>query len=51
MRKTSSHHASYALGYTRVTMAKTKGRNPVKGRLSQKLGLSSDCRLQLAYMK
>ena len=48
---TSNHHASYALGYTRVTMARTKGSNPVKMSISQKPGLSSDCRLQLAYMK
>jgi hypothetical protein len=48
---TSNHHAPYALGYTRATMAGTKGCNPARGSQSQKTGPSSDCRLQLAYMK
>ena len=48
---TSSHHAPYALGYTRVTMAKTKGSEAVKWSKSQKLSLSSDCTLQLECMK
>ena len=47
----SSHHAPYALGYKRATMAGTKSRKPARGSQSQKAGLSSDCRLQLAYMK
>ena len=48
---TSNHHALYALGYTRATMAGTKGSEPARGSESQKAGLSSDCRLQLACMK
>ena len=48
---TSNHHALYVLGYTRTTMACTKGSEAVKWSQSQKVGLSSDCRLQLAYMK
>jgi hypothetical protein len=48
---TSSQHAPYALGYTRATMAGTKSCHLAKGRESQKPGLSSDCRLQLACMK
>ena len=48
---TSNHHAPYVLGYTRATMAGTKGSDPVKVSKSQKSSPSSDCRLQLAYMK
>ena len=48
---TSSHHAPYVQGFTHATMAGTKGCDPVSGSESQKAGLSSDCRLQLAYMK
>src|SRR5512143_2123512 len=48
---TSNHHALYVLGYTRTTMACTKGREAVKRSQSHKAGLSSDCRLQLACMK
>ena len=48
---TSNHHALYDLGYTRATMACTKGSEAVRWSQSQKAGLSSDCRLQLAYMK
>jgi hypothetical protein len=48
---TSNHHAPYALGYTRATMAGTMGCEPARGSQSQKAGLSSDCRLQLACMK
>ena len=48
---TSNHHALYALGYTRATMASTEGSEPARGSQSQKAGLSSDCRLQLACMK
>ena len=50
-RMTSSQHAPYILGYTRNTMAKTIGSEPVRGSESRKLSLSSDCRLQLACMK
>lgn len=48
---TSNHHAPYVLGYTRATMAGTKGSEAVRWSQSQKTSLSSDCRLQLAYMK
>ena len=39
------------LGYTRATMANTKGCQPAKVSESQKVGLSSDCSLQLDCMK
>ena len=48
---TSNHHAPYDLGYTRATMVTTKGRNPARGSKSQKGHPSSDCSLQLDYMK
>ena len=48
---TSNHHAPYVLGFTHATMADTKGCNTARWSESQKVGLSSDCRLQLAYMK
>ena len=48
---TSSQHGPYVRGYTRATMAGTKGCDTVRWSESQKAGLSSDCRLQLAYMK
>jgi hypothetical protein len=48
---TSNHHAPYVLGYTRATMVGTKGSKPVMVSQSHKANLSSDCRLQLAYMK
>ena len=48
---TSSHHAPYALGYTRVTMAKTMSSKPARASKSLKLSLSSDCSLQLDCMK
>jgi hypothetical protein len=48
---TSNHHAPYDLGYTRATMVATKGSNPAKVSKSQKGHLSSDCSLQLDYMK
>lgn len=48
---TSSHHGLYAQGYTRATMVGTDGCKPVKGSQSQKADLSSDCSLQLDYMK
>ncbi len=48
---TSNHHAPYVLGYTRATMAGTKGCKAARWSKSQKAGLSSDCRLQLACMK
>ena len=48
---TSNHHAPYDLGYTRATMARTKGSDPVKASKTQKRRLSSDCSLQPDYMK
>ena len=48
---TSNHHAPYDLGYTRTTMAGTKGGEAARRSESHKAGLSSDCRLQLACMK
>jgi hypothetical protein len=48
---TSSQHAPYTLGYTRATMAVTKGRKLARVSQSHKHGLSSDCRLKLACMK
>ena len=48
---TSNHHAPYDLGYTRATMDGTKGCETVRSSQSHKTILSSDCRLQLAYMK
>ena len=48
---TSNHHAPYDLGYTRATMAVTKRGEPVRESKPQKGCLSSDCSLQLDYMK
>jgi hypothetical protein len=48
---TSSHHAPYALGYTRTTMVGTKSSERANVSKSHKPSLSSDCRLQLACMK
>ena len=48
---TSNHHAPYVLGYTRATMAGTKGSDLVRVSESQKAGPSSDCGLQPAHMK
>ncbi len=48
---TSSPHGLYVQGYTRATMAGTKRCKSARGSQSQKTGLSSDCRLQLACMK
>ena len=48
---TSNHHAPYDLGYTRATMTRTKGSDRVTSSKSQKTCLSSDCSLQLDYMK
>ena len=47
----SNHHASYALGYKRATMAITKRCNTVTWSQPQKNGPSSDCGLQPAHMK
>ena len=48
---TSNHHAPYDLGYTRATMDGTNGCEVARWSQSDKTVLSSDCRLQLAYMK
>ena len=48
---TSNHHALYDLGYTRTTMAENKGKRSREAKRISKNSLSSDCRLQLAYMK
>ena len=48
---TSNHHALYVLGYTRTTMAFNKEKQSREAEQISKKRLSSDCRLQLAYMK
>ena len=48
---TSNHHALYDLGYTRTTMALNKEKQDREVEQNPKNDLSSDCRLQLAYMK
>ena len=48
---TSNHHAPYDLGYTRTTMAINRGKQYSDVEQNPKNCLSSDCRLQLAYMK
>ncbi len=48
---TSSPHGPYAQGYTRTTMAGTKGCKLARVSQSQKTGLSSDWSLQLDSMK
>ena len=48
---TSNHHALYDLGYTRATMACTKGSEAARWSQSQKSGLSSDRSLQLDSVK
>ena len=48
---TSNHHAPYDLGYTRTTMAVNKVNRNREVEENTKSSLSSDCRLQLAYMK
>ena len=48
---TSSQDGTYGQGCTRTTMPGTEGSNTARWSESLKAGLSSDCRLQLAYMK
>ena len=48
---TSSANGHYIHGYTRATLAGTKGRHPARWRKAQKAGLSSDWSLQLDSMK
>ena len=47
---TSSHHGSYALGYTHATMGWTTGSHTARWSESLKPSPSWDCRLQLACM-
>ena len=48
---TSNHHAPYDLGYTRATMEGTTSSELARVSESLKPILSSDCSLQLDYMK
>ncbi len=48
---TSSHHAPYVQGYTRATLAHTKGCDTARWSESHKVRLGSDWRLKLASMK
>ncbi len=48
---TSSPHGLYVQGYTRTTMAGTKGSDPARGSESHKVGLSPDRSLQLDFVK
>ena len=48
---TSSPHGPYVQGYTRATMVSTAGSDIVRLSQSFKTDLSSDCSLQLDYMK
>ena len=48
---TSSPHGPYVWGYTRATMAGTEGSEAARWSKSNKAGPSSDCSLQLDYMK
>ena len=48
---TANHHAPYDLGYTRATMAETKGSEVERWSKAEKTSPSSDCSLQLECMK
>ncbi len=48
---TSSQYGPYGQGCTRTTMADTEGSKTARWSKSPKIGLSSDCWLQLANMK
>ena len=48
---TSSPHGPYVQGYTRATMGCTKGCKTARYSKSHKTSPSSDCSLQLDYMK
>ena len=48
---TSNHHAPYDLGYTRTTMANTKGSEAARWSKTHKNRPSSDSRLQPACLK
>ncbi len=47
----SSHHGPYVQGYTRATMGGTNRCKVARRSKSEKAALSSDCSLQLDYMK
>ena len=51
VRTTSSQHAPYILGYTRATLGQDNEIQFREKKSIYKPTLSSDCRLQLAYMK
>ena len=51
MGMTSSQDGPYGLGCTRATMLGTEGRKTARWSKSHKAGLSSDRRLQLAFVK
>ena len=48
---TSSQHGPYVWGYTRATMDSTEGSQTERWSKTIKAVLSSDCSLQLDYMK
>ena len=48
---TSSPHGPYVWGYTRATMVGTEGSETARRSKSPKADPSSDCSLQLDYMK
>src|SRR4029078_12380945 len=48
---TSSHHAPYVLGYTRATLAGTKGCDAAKRSETQKAGPGLDWRLKIPSIK
>ena len=48
---TSSPHGPYVWGYTRATMVGTEGSEDREVKQIPKAGPSSDCSLQLDYMK
>ena len=48
---TSSQHGPYTQGYTRATMVGTEGCEAARWSKSAKADPSSDCSLQLDYMK
>jgi len=48
---TSSRHGGYTQGFTHATMGATKGSNTARWSESQKYAPSSDCTLQLEYIK
>src|SRR5690349_3721064 len=51
VRMTSSPHGPYVWGYTRATMGGTDSSEAARYSKSYKAALSSDCSLQLDYMK